>query len=190
VGAGKQGTIYVLDRDNLGQYNPNGDTQIVQELPGLLPLNFSTPTYWNESVYFCGEGDYVKAFQMSNGLLPSTWTSQSPTQIGFPGTTGSISAISATDPNAILWMLDNSGFGAQGQQPSPSVLHAYDATNLANELYNSSQAANNRDRAEDAVKFTVPTIANGKVYFGTEEALDVYGLLPGQPPQPRQNQKK
>ncbi len=182
VGAGKQGIIYVLNRDSLGHYNPYGDTQIVQELRGVMNYNFSTPTYWNENVYFGSASDFIKAFSLNNGLLSSSWTSRSPAKIDFPGTTMSISASSATANKGILWALDNSGFGALGQEPSPAILHAYNSNNLADELYNSTQAPNNRDQADDAVKFTVPTVANGKVYFGTETALDVFGLLPGQPP--------
>jgi len=185
--AGKSETIYVLNRDDLGGYNSGGD-QVVQEVSGELYRNFGTPGYWNENVYFCALGDYVKAFQLNNGTLTTSWTSESPTIFNYPGSIGSISSASSTSSSAVLWILDNSGFG-NNQPPSPAILHAYDATNLANELYNSTQAPNNRDQADNAEKFTVSTVANGKVYFGTQGFLDVYGLLPGQPPQiPNQKQ--
>ncbi len=72
--------------------------------------------------------------------------------------------------NGIVWGLDNAS--------SSHWLHAYDATNLAKELYNASQAPNNRDNAGAAVKFTVPTIANGKVYVGSKSSVSIFGLLP------------
>jgi hypothetical protein len=75
-------------------------------------------------------------------------------------------------------VLNNSGYGPPCCSNLPAILHAYDATNLANELWNSSLAANNRDQAGNAVKFTVPTVANGKVYTGTQSEIDVFGLLP------------
>ena len=185
--AGKSNTIYLVDRDDLGGYNSGGD-QVVQEVQDVLFRNFSTAAYWNENVYFCSIDDNVKAFQLNNGALTTSWTSESPTVFNYPGSIASISSASSTSSSAILWILDNSGYG-NNQPPTPAILHAYDATNLATELYNSTQAPNNRDQADDAEKFAVPTVANGKVYFGTQGFLDVYGLLPGQPPQiPNQKQ--
>jgi hypothetical protein len=79
----------------------------------------------------------------------------------------------------VLWAIDSSGYGVPSQfGTGPAILHAYDAANLSSELWNSSQAANSRDTAGNAVKFTVPTVANGKVYIGTRTEIDVYGLLP------------
>ncbi len=173
---GKGGTLYLLNRDNLGQYNSTAD-QVVQELNGPLVKSYGTLAYWNYNIYVAGVSDYLKAFQLSNGLLSTSWTSISASKYQFPGSMGTVSSASSVSPAAIFWILNNGGFGANGANPSPAVLHAYDATNVANELYNSSLAGT-RDTAENAVKFTVPTIANGKVYFGTQTALDVYGLLP------------
>ena len=83
-----------------------------------------------------------------------------------------------------MWAIDSStAFGSPGLGPAPAVLYAYDATNVGKQLWSSSQAANNRDTAGKSVKFTVPTIANGKVYIGTETELDVYGLLGSNPQQ-------
>jgi uncharacterized protein (TIGR03437 family) len=61
-------------------------------------------------------------------------------------------------------------------------LHAYDASNVANELYN-SQMKGSRDSLASFVRFTVPAVVNGKVYVGTANSVAVFGLL-NQPPQP------
>ena len=163
--AGKEGRIYLLDRDNLGQFQAGSDSQIVQSLPGALTGMFSTPAYFSGTVYFSGGGDNLKAFPIANALLATTPSSQSATKIGGLGSVPSVSANGATD--GIVWVLESSGSG---------VLRAYDAANLANELYNSNQ-----NRARDAlgpyVKFSTPTIANGKTYAGTQNSLAVYGLL-------------
>jgi len=200
VQAGKEGKIYLLNRDNLGQIlcfpagaGCNGpDTQIVQELPAnTVGGMWDTPAYWNGNVYFGGAGDNLKAFSYSgvSGLLSTSPTSQSSTgAFGFPGTTPSVSSSSST--NGIVWAMNTNGCGSLGNcgGTGPAVLHAYDATNLATELWNSSQGSGNT--AGIAVKFTVPTVANGKVYIGTRGndpgsgtgtvlgELDVYGLLP------------
>jgi hypothetical protein len=108
--------------------------------------------------------DSVKAFAIANGQL-SAPTSKSPTTYGFPGATPAVSANGTT--NGIVWVIE----------PIKSILHAYDATNLANELYNSTQASGGRDALRSNVKFAPPTVVNGKVYVGTKNAVVVYGLL-------------
>lgn len=173
LGASKPGTIYLLNRDSMGHYcgGCSSDTQIVQSLPGAIGSSFGTPAYWNGNVYFLGSGDALKAFSLNNGLLSTSPTSHAPTAFGFPGSTPSVSANGTT--HAIVWVLQNDAAGS-----GPAVLHAYDGTNVATELYNSNQAAAGRDTAGFAVKFTVPTVVNGKVYVGTTTELDVFGLLP------------
>ena len=175
ITAGKGGTIYVINRDNMGHYNANNDNQIVQSLLGILPHgdleigNFSTPVYFNGYVYFAAVNDYLKAFQLSNGLLSTTPTSQSPEIYPIRG--GSF-AVSANDnTNGILWAIQNNDVTTSG------VLFAYDATNLANELYASNQAGG-RDTLDYAVKFTIPLVANGRVFVVGQSQLIGYGLLP------------
>lgn len=171
VGAGKSGWIYLVDRDHMGGFNPRSNDQIVQVLPSALAENLSTPAYWNERVYFGGIDDRIKAFLLAGGRLSDAPVSTTPESFGYSGASPSISANGAS--NAILWALQVDGYGSGG----PAVLHAFDAANLSRELY-SSASAGARDRADAAVKFTTPTIANGKVYFGTQDHLDAYGLLP------------
>jgi hypothetical protein len=176
IGAGKDDVIFLIDRDHLGklcEICTSTDKQIVQEVRGAIAgNNHSNPAYWQEMVYFGAVNDSLKAFSISGGTLSSSPVSATPTNFAYPGTTPSISANGST--NGIVWALDTS----QNGTPGPAILHAYLATNIADELYNSAQASNGRDTAGDAVKFTVPTIANGKVYIGTQTELDVYGLLP------------
>lgn len=182
VEAGKQGRIYLVDRDMMTLNNEHycrgcrGDTEIVQEsASGEIGGMWSMPAYWNGNVYFVGAGDVLRSIPLSNGLLSYTHTTFGPNAYGFPGATPSISADGAT--NAIVWAIDSSNYGSPGPGPGPAVLHAYDATNVAKELYNTTMAAGNRDQAHDAVKFSTPTIVNGKVYVGATNFVDVYGLL-------------
>ena len=178
VQVGKEGTIYVVDRDQMTANNLhycancNSDTQIVQELPGALGGMWSSPAYWNNNVYFWGSFDQLRQYSITAGGLGVTPTAVGAIGLRYPGATPAISANGTA--GAIVWAIDSTGF----RLPNPAVLHAFDATNVANELYNTTMAANSRDKAGNAVKFTVPTIANGKVYIGTQTELDVYGTLP------------
>jgi hypothetical protein len=167
VSAGKEGTIYLVDRDNMGQFQNGSDSQIVQSIPGGHPL-FGSPAYFNNTVYMFAIRDGLKAYSLTNGQL--ALSGQSPIIAGYPGATPSISANGGDPSTAIVWALQTDQFETGG----PAVLRAYQATNVARELYNSSQ--NPQDAPGPAVKFTVPTIANGKVYVGTQDRLSVFGL--------------
>ncbi len=194
IGGGKEGTLFLLNRDNLGGYGANASPANSNAVQSFSIGNsiFSTPAFWQNSLYIAGVGSHIKqyTFNTSTGLFATSSTSQSAgNTFGFPGATPSVSSLGAT--NGIVWALDNTNYCTE-QSPGcgATVLHAFDATNLATELWNSSQGSGNS--AGNAVKFTVPTIANGKVYIGTRGnntggssssttvpgELDVYGLLP------------
>jgi hypothetical protein len=168
--AGKNGAIYLLDRDSLGTYNGNNDNQIVQPFYGAIGGNFGTPVYWNNTLYYIGNGDTLKAFSITNAVINTTPVqSQNPFSGDKSSTTPSLSANGSS--NAIIWAVNSAAYASSG----PGVLHAFNATNVAQEIYNSAEFPS-RDNAGGAVKFTVPTIANGKVYVGTEYQLSVFGL--------------
>jgi hypothetical protein len=171
--AGKEGSIYLVDRDQMGHFNPSNDNQIVQFIPSVTGGIWGMPAWWNNNIYFGGTNDSLKVFSFNpaTGLLSTSPTSFSSTVYGFPGPTPSVSANGTS--NGIVWVLQTDAYGSNG----PSILHAYDATNLATELYNSNQNSG-RDGLSGAVKFSIPTIANGKVYVGTAGQLSVFGLLP------------
>lgn len=171
VQVGKSGSIYLINRDQMGGYNPKTNN-IVQDLENAIGGLWATPGWWNNNVYFGGQYDNLRqySFDPSTGLLSLTAVYVSPTYFKFPGPTPSISANGNSD--AILWALQNENVTKDG----PAILHAYDATDISTELYNSEQNAT-RDNPGPAVKFTVPTVANGKVYVGTGDQLSVYGLL-------------
>jgi hypothetical protein len=173
VAVGKDGTIYLINRDNMGHFNPISNSQVVQTLLSALGEITSTPTYFNNQVYFYAAGDYLKAFNLQQGLLSETPVSMNTLKSGYPGAMLSASANGTT--NGIIWALETDKHANLG----PAVLRAYDAANISREIYDSTQAGK-RDTAGVAVRFTVPTVANGKVYVGTSTELDVYGLLPSQ----------
>jgi Immunoglobulin domain/PQQ enzyme repeat len=167
IGAGKDGNIYLVNRDAMGKFNATGNSQIWQQVSGALPSGiFSTPAYFNGTVYYGDVGATLKAFSISNAKLVAAPQSQSATQFAFPGTAPSVSANGAA--NAIVWAHENT---------NPAVLHAYDAANLTHELYNSNQAAANRDHFGAGNKFITPTVADGKVFVGTTAGVAVFGLL-------------
>jgi hypothetical protein len=165
VGAGKDSLIYVVDRDSMGKFNASTD-QIYQEISGQLGGGvFSMPAFFNNTVYYGAVGDALKAFPVTTARLAAAPSSQSTHHFGYPGTTPSVSANGTT--NGIVWAIENSG----------AELFAYDATNLTSELYNSNQAAANRDHFSGN-KFITPMVVNGKVYVGTATSVAVFGLLP------------
>jgi hypothetical protein len=168
VQVGKEGTVYLVDRDNMGGYSTTADN-IVQELPGAIGGVWGMPAYWNNNVYFWGANDYQKAFSLMNGLLSSTYTSESTELIAAGGTNFAVSSNGNT--NGIVWTIQSVG--------GHFILMAHDATNLATTLYSSNQNSS-RDGGSNGVKFTVPTIINGKVYAGDQYQVNVYGLLGGE----------
>ena len=182
---GKDGSVYALDRDLLGGY---GDSFAVQKI-ALGSSIFSTGAYWNDYYFVTGAGGPLTAFLLNTTVPQFNLAAKAPTSINWPGSTPSVSA-SATQ-NGIVWIMDNSQYCTnQSHGCGPTVLHAYYATNVASELWNSSMVST--DAAGNAVKFTVPTVANGKVYVGdrgnntggvngsttVSGQLDVYGLKP------------
>jgi len=167
VGAGKDSNIYVVDRDNMGKFNPNNDNAIYEEIDGAINGGvWSMPAYFNNTVYYGSVGDNLKAFPITNARLATSPSAQSANGFGYPGTTPSISANGTK--NGIVWAVENS---------SPAVLHAFDAGTLQ-EIYNSNQAANGRDNFGNGNKFITPMILNGKVFIGTPNGMAVFGLLP------------
>lgn len=165
LGAGKDARIYMADRDAMGKFDPAAD-HIYQEISGALAGEvFSTPAYFNQTVYYGAVGDHIKAFKIQNALLPQSPSSQTGSSFGYPGATPSVSANGTS--NGIVWAVENA---------NPAVLHAYDASDLSHELYNSNQSGS-RDNFGPGNKFITPTIANGKVFVGTGTGVAVFGLL-------------
>jgi hypothetical protein len=179
VGAGKNGTIYLLDRDNMGNFQNGSDSQIVQSLPlavGTPPNNvnpgfasfWGVPAYFENTLYFVGRGDSLKAYVLNGGKLGTAPVAQSINVFPYPGAVPVVSGNGSSD--GIVWVIDRgTGTGA--------VLRAYRASDVSNELYNSDQNVP-RDNPGLPVKFSVPTVAHGKVYVGTQDRLSVFGLLP------------
>jgi hypothetical protein len=165
MGGGKDANLYVVDRDNMGKFSSNADNNY-QTLTGQLAGKvYSKPSYFNGTVYIGAENDFIKAYPVTNAMLATSPSSQSAHNFPYPGATPTISASGTT--NGIVWVVENT---------SPvAVLHAYDATNLSNELYNSNQASGGKDGFSNN-KFITPIVANGKVYVGTASSVAVFGL--------------
>ncbi len=166
VAGGKAGTLYLINRDNLGGYNTTYDN-VIEEITGFPFELTGVPSYWNGSVYVAGDRDYIKQFPLVNGILMTPALSQ--TTVVFGGEGAASTSITAKETtNGVLWALEHSAH----------ILYAFDPTNLANELYNTKQALHSRDALGELIRFATPTISNGKVYVGGKSALTVYGLLP------------
>jgi hypothetical protein len=175
VFAGKDSTLVMLNRDDLGEFSSS-----TNNVPLYLPAavgktgsggngNRSTPVYWQGQVYFAGSADKLKAFGLYNGLLSAQPLSTSTFSFAYPGAEAAVSANG--NSNGILWVIESDKFAS-----GPAVLRAYDAANVSRELFDTTTLSSNT--AGFAVKFAVPTVANAKVYVGTQTELDVYGLLP------------
>jgi hypothetical protein len=180
ISCGKEGKIYVLDRDNMGQFN-SGLDNVVESIPFANVGTWSSAGWWNGTIYLGGAveppvntADALKAYDLDPGMgtLPASPNSETAMLFKYPAPTPSISANG--NSNGIVWVLQESNYQLINGQ---AVLLAYDATNLANLLYTSAQNSA-RDNPGLSVKFGVPTIANGKVYVATKKQLSVFGLLP------------
>jgi fibronectin type 3 domain-containing protein len=175
VFGGKEGTLYLVDRDNMGKFDPNSD-HVVQEIKNVFDMGFWGPSaYYNGTLYIPGyatTNNSALTFTVSNGQLSGKPTSLSPDFVGTEGATPSVSANGAN--GGVVWYIDKDS----------SQLRAYDASSLSGELYASNQAPNGRDNLGIAVRFTTPTIANGRVYAGTTNALVAYGILGNHTVQP------
>jgi Immunoglobulin I-set domain len=166
VGAGKDGNLYVVDRNNMGKFNPNSNN-VYQELPGALPNGvFGVPAYFNGTVYYCDVNSTLKSFAVTGGKL-ATAPVETAASFTYPGVLPSVSANGST--NGIVWAIENS---------VTAVLHAYAADDLTHELYNSNQASGGRDHFGSGNKFITPMIADGKVFAATTNSVAVFGLLP------------
>lgn len=167
VVGGKQGTLYLVNRDTPGQFNATADN-VIQEIPKAVASELvGVSTYWNSSVYVAGDWDYIKQFSLINGLLTQLPVSQ--TAVAFGGAGPASTSITANgNSSGILWAIRHTN----------PALFAFDPTNLANKFYDSTLAQSGRDTLVPVVRFVTPTISNGKVYIGGKAALEVYGLLP------------
>ncbi len=174
VATGKPGYLFLLDQNNLGTFNSvlNQDVQEVGVHPNTqFSLGggvFGQPAYWNGNIYAAGNNDFLKQFTISNGVISATPQSQSTTPYNRRGTAPAVSANGTTA--GIVWSIDISGYPT-----TPAILNAYNATNLGNQLF--SSPASGTGAAGLATKFSVPTVANGKVYVGTQGQFDVFGLI-------------
>ena len=178
--AAKDRWMYEVDRDQMTLNNLHYcfinctmDPQIISEFQPLGD-SWCTPAYWNGNIYYGGTNVGLSVYPITGSIVSSTASSSVPYAFMFPGPTPAISANGTA--NGIVWAVDTANYGGVGPPSAPAILHAFDATNVANEFYNTMQVQG-RDVMGNAVKFVVPTIANGKVYVGTQTELDVYGLL-------------
>lgn len=173
VAAGKEGRIYLVDRDNMGKFQSGDDSQIVQSIPNAVggsgERNFYPPVFWNGNVYFSGANDVIKAFSLQNGLLSTSPVMQSSTTFSFPGSGMIVSSNGSS--GAILWSLEWHASSHAG------TLHAYDPGNLSHEFWNSDQSGS-RDSLGTTTRLNVPLVINGKVYVSGISSVTVFGLLP------------
>jgi regulation of enolase protein 1 (concanavalin A-like superfamily) len=162
--AGKDGFIYIVSRDSLGKFDP-AKNNIWQQIDQGGQAVRSTPAYFNGRIYLSALSVGLEAFTITNAKLSASPTSQTTNAFGYPGTVPVVSSNGTT--NGIVWATTVA---------NPSVLYAYDATNLATMLYNSTQAANGRDSFGTANLFNSPTVVGGKVFVPTRTGVAEFGL--------------
>jgi hypothetical protein len=169
VGAGKDRNIYLVNREDMGKFNPQGNQNIYQELPKALKGERfrGAPAYFERRLYLGSVNDSLREFRFMDARLGAEPLSITAAKFGYPGAMPSVSADGAR--NGIVWASEND---------KQAVLHAYDATDLTHELYNSDRAASGRDHFGKGNKFITPMIAHGKVYVGTTDGVGVFGILP------------
>ena len=169
--AGKGGTIYLIDRGHMGHYQRGSDSQAVQTIPSPGGGVCGSMGYWNHNLYVLSDSskDALRQFTVQNGRLALKAASGS----GFPAicATPTVSANGLRD--GVLWVLHSRAWNADDTN---AVLFAFDALDTSRLLYASEQNPS-RDRAGLALRFNIPTVANGQVYVGARHEVDVYGLL-------------
>ncbi|HXL62733.1 MAG TPA: PQQ-binding-like beta-propeller repeat protein [Mycobacterium sp.] len=184
VGFDKGGHVWMIDRNNMSGFKPSADNtvQYLHLTSGCTGwCTFSSPAYWSGTVYGATNWGHVMAFQLSNGLLPASGQyaiASSKSAEGYLPTSPTPAISASPSGGAIVWALDNNANGTDNNNAplGPAILRAYDATNLGNTLY--SSANRSADAGGNAVKFTVPVVANGHVYIGGAGVVTVYGLAP------------
>ncbi len=167
---GKEGILYVLDRAQMGKYQERSDN-VVQSIRFRSGI-YSAPAYWNDRVYMLAAKDYLASFPVRHGKLADKPDAMGAQRFVNSGATPAISADGKR--NGIVWLIDTKAWNGADR---PAVLHAYDAANVAHELWHSEQIAD-RDRVGLTLRFTIPTVVNGRVYVEAKRKVDVYGLLP------------
>jgi hypothetical protein len=175
IATGKVGIVYLLDQTNMGKYNSGANQDLGEVSVGFNTTDitggfFGQPAYWNGNIYTIIVGDSLRQFPISNGAISTVSSSNSSNTFTFRGATPAVSAQGTT--NGIVWVADITAYQSGGAV----ILDAYDATNVSAPLY--SSPASGTGAAAPATKFTVPTVANGKVYVGGQLAFTVFGLLP------------
>lgn len=164
VGAGKDQVVYVVDRDSMGRFHARGDKVYERNIWAIGGMEFGSPAYFDGGIYYGAYKDVLRAFTLVNATLPRLPASQTSKKFDYPGTTPSVSANG--NQNGIVWTVENS---------VPAVLHAYLASDLCTEIFNSNRAGA-RDQFENN-KYITPMIANGRVHVGTKTGVAVFGLL-------------
>jgi hypothetical protein len=168
--AGKDGVLYSIDRDRMGKYHAGDDSHSVQRIR-LRGGLYSAPAYWNGHVFVLARGDYLTDFPVDKGQLGQ------PSKVGAQRfrESGATAAVSSNgNRNGIVWLIETKAWNGADR---PAVLHAYDSADVGREIYDSEKVSA-RDAAGLTLRFTVPTIAGGRVYVNAKRRIDVYGLLP------------